>query len=131
MYKSREMEHPYRYTNLGGALLKRYKMAAIMVLWFIMVTYGILKVNAVYIQSNKKSIDDSIFAMVEDKDKNLNLSYSALYGEINISRGEDNKLAVYFNYKPFDIRFGLGNKVFFINSTVFTNLKNKIDGFIN
>jgi hypothetical protein len=80
-------------------------------------------VNVGFTKSNNKTIAKSIFAAVEEDNKNIKLSYNALYGEINILKDENNKLAIYLNLDPFDIRFGLGNKVIYVNKTILSSKK--------
>lgn len=76
-------------------------------------------VNVGFTKLNNKTVSKSIFAIMQEDEKNVKLSYNALYGELNIFKQEENKLAVYLNLKPFDIRFGIGNKIFYINSSIF------------
>jgi hypothetical protein len=80
--------------------------------------YGVFMVNVGLTKLNNKTISKSIFANV-DEDRNVKLSYDALYGEFNIFNQEGKQLEVYLKFKPFDVRVGFENKIFYVNSSIF------------
>jgi acetyltransferase-like isoleucine patch superfamily enzyme len=99
--------------------LRKGKIIAVFIICFTIVIYGVFMINVGFTKSNNKTVSKSIFAVMQDDNNNVKLSYNALYGEINIFEQEENKLAIYLNLKPFDIRFGMGNRIFYINSSIF------------
>lgn len=51
---------------------------------------------------------------------------NVLYSEINFSGNENNKLRIYFNPFPFDVRFSIGNHVMYINRQAIKNIKDSV-----
>jgi len=82
-------------------------------------------VNVQYTRLNKKAIDADVYTNMLGEDV-LSKNNNILYSEINFSGNENNKLRIYFNPSPFDIRFSIGNHIMYINRQAVKNIKDAV-----
>ncbi|MDP4089029.1 MAG: hypothetical protein Q8930_07135 [Bacillota bacterium] len=101
----------------------RKKYAIVLILCLLSVFAGIASVNVEYNRMNGNANDEAVYANVFDDGR----SRSDLYGEVVLDRKKDTKLRIYYSSSPFDLRFTVGNKIFYINGSIFKGLKEKIN----
>ena len=92
---------------------KRYTL--VIVLAFICIFTGILRVNVEYNKLNGKAYDEETYKNIYPDDRKI----SDAFGEFVIDRNKGARVRMYFTASPFDLRFSVGNKVVYINSSIF------------
>ncbi|NLZ47631.1 MAG: hypothetical protein GX895_02385 [Clostridiales bacterium] len=91
------------------------------VLWLslIVVLIGILKVNIEINRINGKAYDEETYKNVySDSDHRADA-----YAEITLDNKRGVQLRMYYTAEPFDLRFSIGNKVIYINKSIFNGKK--------
>lgn len=88
-----------------------------MVLWLslVIVLLGILKVNIELNRINGKAYDEETYKNVYSD----NRKKADAYAEITIDNRVGVQLRMYYTAKPFDLRFSIGNKIIYINESIF------------
>jgi hypothetical protein len=104
--------------------IKKYKLIITFIIFFTIISSGILIVNSRYTRSNGKFVDNEFYTSKNLKD--IKISENALYNEINLSKDGNSKLRLYFNFEPFDFRLSIGNHILYINEQAIKNIISKL-----
>ncbi|WP_163194253.1 hypothetical protein [Clostridium thermarum] len=91
------------------------KYTIVILLSFVCIFAGIIKVNIEYNRLNGKAYDEAIYQNIYPDDR----SKSDAFGEFVLSRKNGIRVRMYFTKSPFDLRFSIGNKVIYVNSSIF------------
>jgi hypothetical protein len=92
---------------------KRYTI--VLILAFVCIFGGILRVNIEYNKVNGKAYDEETYKNIYPDDRKV----SDAFGEFVINREKGVRVRMYFTAAPFDLRFSVGNKVIYLNSSIF------------
>lgn len=96
-------------------LLSRKKYQIVMILCIILIFTGIIGVNVEYNRINGNAYDEAVYSNIFDDGR----TRSDAYGEIVLNREKGTKLRMYYTTSPFDLRFSIGSKIFYINGSIF------------
>jgi len=91
------------------------------ILWLslIIVLLGILKVNIEFNRINGKAYDEDTYKNVYSD----NRQRADAYAEFTLDNKRGVQLRIYYTAHPFDLRFSIGNKVIYINESIFRDKK--------
>ena len=109
--------------------MKKYKFYIVILGFTVFLITGVFNVNVQYTRLNKKAIDEAVYINMLGEDV-LYKKDNVLYSEINFSGNENNKLRIYFNASPFDIRFSIGNHIMYINRQAVRNIKDSVYNWV-
>ena len=87
--------------------------------YLIIVLLGILKVNIELNRINGKAYDEETYKNVYSD----NRQKADAYAEVTIDNRRGVQLRMYYTAEPFDLRFSVGNKIFYINESIFNGKK--------
>lgn len=102
-------------------MLSHKKYTIVIVLAFFCIIVGILRVNIEYNRINGKAFDEKIYQNIYPDDRKV----SDAFGEFVVDRKKGATIRMYYTASPFDLRFSIGNKVIYFNSSIFNGEKNR------
>jgi hypothetical protein len=97
---------------------KKYTFVFFLV--FVCIFAGVIKVNIEHNRINGKAYDEEIYQNIYPDDRKV----SDAFGEFVIDRKVGIRVRMYYTSSPFDLRFSVGNKVIYLNSSIFNSREN-------